>query len=323
MLVSAMLRAAGRTVATGGNTGTPALALLERAAPDYYVLELSSFQLEATHALRPAAAAVLNISADHMDRYRGLPDYIAAKARLYRQAAAAVVNADDPASPRPPAGVPVVTFSLGEPQSERDFGVAGAAGAPALARGGTALAKVAELALQGEHNVANMLAAMALVSAAGVELTGAALTAGLRCRGLPHRCELVAEVSGVRWINDSKGTNVGAAAAALTGLDRPIIWIAGGQGKGADFSPLAGAVRRSVRHTILFGEDAAAIAGALDDDASYIVAASLEQAVAEAAARARAGDAVLFSPACASFDMFDDYAHRGREFKRLVRERVS
>ena len=232
------------------------------------------------------------------------------------------VNSDDTASPAAPSGLPVISFTLGEPASPRDFGVVCEEGERIMVQGETALGRVSDMALQGDQNVANMLAAMALLDAAGVALSGDAIRAGLNYGGLPHRCEVVTEVGGVKWINDSKGTNVGATVAAISGINAPIVLIAGGKGKGADFSRLASAIHRSVSHTILLGEDADTIANTLSPDDSWITVGSLEDAIAEADKRSQTGGVVLFSPACASFDMFDNYEQRGNVFKQLVLERV-
>ncbi len=331
-LVSAMLTAAGRNVLTGGNIGTPALKLLAQPPPDFYVLELSSFQLENTHSLRPAAAAILNISEDHMDRYRHIDQYVEAKARILTHAAAPVLNRDDPAlAPLLRAHPDAVTFGLDRPAGDGDYGLQHAAGVRHLCRGETKLAEAASLTLPGEQNIANALAALALVQAAGVSLTPAVVDALLACRGLEHRCELAAVIDGVRWVNDSKGTNVGATVAAIEGFgDAPggLILIAGGLGKGADFTPLGQAAGRGrVGHAVLFGEDAGRIADALASAGAsagakvkIARAEDLRHAVSLAAARARAGQVVLFSPACASFDLFEDYEQRGRAFKQLVGE---
>ena len=339
MLVAEMLLAAGLKIKTGGNIGTPVLDLLDPAAPDYYVpdyyvLELSSFQLETTHSLRARAATVLNISADHMDRYRDMDEYIAAKARILHAAAARVLNRDDAGSKKLLAADPEsISFGMDRP-ADNHYGVTSAGSSRALVRGDAVLARAEQITLQGEQNIANILAAMALVEAAGVALNAAVVGAALNYGGLPHRCEMVAEVNGVKWINDSKGTNVGATIAAINGVGDDLILIAGGIGKGADFSPLA-AARARVRHAVLFGQDAEAIAAAMadadvhDDDGDdnepndYIHRAKdLTHAVSLAAGLARAGQTVLFSPACASFDMFDNYEHRGNVYKQLVWELV-
>ncbi len=341
-LVGEMLKAADRRALTGGNIGTPALDLLGQPVPDFYVLELSSFQLENTHSLRAAAAAILNISEDHLDRYRDLNRYIEAKARILSGAAVCVLNRDDPRSAALLAAHPeAVSFGLGRPgrpgrlgrpAGAHHYGLADTPQGRFLCRDQTMLAAVEDMALHGEPNIANLLAALALVEAAGVPVTAPVLAAALAWGGLEHRCELVAEIKGVKWINDSKGTNVGATVAALGGFGNvgnagnDLILIAGGVGKGADFAPLAAAVKGRVRHAVLFGRDAGRIAEAIAGHAEISRARDLRHAVTIAAARARDGDGdgdkdgrvVLFSPACASFDMFENYEQRGLAFKRLV-----
>ncbi|MGR3915074.1 MAG: UDP-N-acetylmuramoyl-L-alanine--D-glutamate ligase, partial [Gammaproteobacteria bacterium] len=318
-LLAGMLAAAGKRVLCGGNLGTPALELLREDAPDFYVLELSSFQLENTYSLNAAAAAVLNISADHLDRHGDLARYAAAKARILRGASCArVLNRDDPASrDLLRAHADAVTFGLGRPPP-RHYGITAGARGEHLCRGEARLAPVAQLQLQGAHNIANVLAACALLDAAGVAPAGPPLAAALAHRGLEHRCELAAEIGGVKWINDSKGTNVGASLAALSGLRGEFIWIAGGIGKGADFTPLRAPLRERARAAVLFGRDAAAIETAIAGATEVLRARDLQHAVQIAAVHARAGQAVVFSPACSSFDMFEDYAARGRAFKKLA-----
>ncbi|MGR3983988.1 MAG: UDP-N-acetylmuramoyl-L-alanine--D-glutamate ligase [Gammaproteobacteria bacterium] len=318
-LVARMLAAAGKRVLCGGNLGTPALELLAEDAPDFYVLELSSFQLENTYSLNAAAAAVLNISADHLDRHGDLASYAAAKARILHGASCArVLNRDDAASRELLRAHPqAVTFGLGRPRA-RHYGVIGGAGDEFLCCGNARLAPLAQLQLQGAHNAANALAAFALAQAAGVAPQGPPLEAALAYRGLEHRCELAAEVGGVKWINDSKGTNVGASLAALSGLRGELIWIGGGIGKGADFAPLRAPLRERACAAVLFGRDAGVIETALAGATEVVRARDLQHAVGLAAARACAGRVVLFSPACSSFDMFEDYAARGRAFKKLV-----
>lgn len=321
-MTGALLAHAGYAVRTGGNLGPPALDLLAGgpAAPDLYVLELSSFQLETTFSLRPAAAVVLNVSADHMDRYRSLAEYAAAKGRIYAGAEAAVVNRDDPGAARLAApGGPALGFTLGAPAAG-DLGVVERDGAAWLAEGARPLIPAAELALAGAHNRANALAALALVRAAGVD-PAAAAPALAAFAGLPHRMQHVAEIAGVRFYDDSKATNVGATAAALDGMEVPVVLIAGGDAKGADFAPLRGPVERRARGVILIGRDAARLEEALAGAAPLERAGDLDAAVARAAARAQPGDAVLLSPACASFDMFDDYRARGAAFAAAVERR--
>ncbi len=320
-LVGAMCREAGMDAAVGGNLGTPALDLLRTPEPELYVLELSSFQLETTWSLDARAAAVLNISPDHMDRYDTLAGYAGAKARVFSGGGVMVLNADDPlvlAMAR--AGRRCVRFGLHAPQADEDYGLATRNGGDEwLARGARALMPVAEVPLAGRHNLANVLAAMALAEAAGVPFD-AMKRAVLAFRGLPHRAELVAECDGVRWINDSKGTNVGATVAALEGMTALAVLIAGGDGKGQDFSPLKSAVARRARAVVLIGRDAPLIEQALAGAAPIERARDLADAVRRARSLAQAGDTVLLSPACASFDMFRDYEHRGAEFARVVRE---
>ena len=335
-LVSKMLAAAGAKALTGGNIGTPALELLAQPPPDFYVLELSSFQLENTYSLAPKAAAILNISEDHLDRYAHIDRYVEAKARILEHAAVRVLNRDDAklaALQQTQTQTQTITFGLDRPAGDGDYGVLAGAQGRFLCRGhgGKRLAAVEQLAVRGEQNIANALAALALVDAATADTdtattaasdTPAVIEALLNFRGLEHRCEPVAEIAGVKWVNDSKGTNVGATVAAINGSaggdEDNLILIAGGIGKGADFSPLRAAVGARVRHAVLFGRDAERIADALAGQTEISRATDLPHAVARAAELARAGQTVLFSPACASFDQFENYAERGLAFKRLV-----
>jgi UDP-N-acetylmuramoylalanine--D-glutamate ligase len=317
-LVAAMAEAAGRRVLAGGNLGEPALDLLEQAAPDLYVLELSSFQLETTHSLRMVAAVVLNVSADHLDRYADVAAYAAAKRRIFAQAACLVLNADDPLvmAMRTP-GVPQLTFSiLGE---QADYGLTVHDGAIHLSRRGERLMAVSRMKISGLHNAANALAALALGEGAGLPQE-AMLSALETFPGLPHRSAWVADIGGVRYVDDSKGTNVGATLAAVVGTRQPLVIIAGGEGKGQDFTPLADAFRGKVHHAVLIGKDAPVIAQALAGVCPVLHAHSMEEAVALAAHCAQAGDVVLLSPACASLDMFRDYNHRGDVFAAAVRQ---
>ncbi|TQV79423.1 UDP-N-acetylmuramoyl-L-alanine--D-glutamate ligase [Exilibacterium tricleocarpae] len=322
-LVGEMAQAAGLKVAVGGNLGPPALDLLD-ATVQLYVVELSSFQLETTASVNAVAATILNLSADHLDRYASMVEYHAAKQRIYFGAEHVVVNRDDLLTQAPRAGgVGFYSFGLSEPDL-RDFGLRQVDGEPWLAQGLDALMPVQSLAMRGRHNIANALAAMALAHA--IDLPRPAVLETLsRFKGLAHRCEWVAEKDGVEFFNDSKGTNVGATLAAITGLARApgkVVLIAGGEAKDADFSPLAPVLETQVRSLVLIGRDAekiAAVAGA----APRVYAQTLQQAVAAAAQAAQAGDAVLLSPACASFDMFADYRDRGDQFKNAVREWVA
>jgi UDP-N-acetylmuramoylalanine--D-glutamate ligase len=317
-LVGEFAAAAGLEVRVGGNLGEPALDLLAGPPAAMYVLELSSYQLETTWSLQPEAAAVLNVSPDHLDRYRDLAEYAAAKARIFERAATAVVNLDDAIVVRMPRpGQRCVGFSLRREDAE--FRLLRQAGEDWLAAGAEPVLPLAALALPGRHNAANALAALAVGSVCGFPVPA---MAGVLCRfrGLPHRAEPVRERRGVAWIDDSKGTNVGATVAAIDGLDGPLVLIAGGESKGQDFAPLGPACRKKVRQAILIGRDAPILAAALAGSCPVAFAASMEAAVAAADAAVRAGDTVLLSPACASFDMFRDYAHRGEAFAAAVRE---
>jgi len=316
-LAGHLLRAAGLDVEVAGNIGPPALqALAARAQPPAaWVLELSSYQLETTWSLEPEAAALLNVSEDHLDRYAGIEDYAAAKARIFIGQGVQVLNRDSWRSLA--MGQPSrrrITFGLDAPRSEEDFGVVDGM----LHEGSRALLPVAQLQIHGAHNVANALAACAL--ARTLDVPREALAAGLAgFRGLPHRLQRVAMRRGVAWFDDSKGTNVGAALAALRGLGRPAVLIAGGDGKGQDFAPLAPAVAAHARAVLLIGRDAPLLERALAASGVPLErCATLDAAVARAAALARAGDAVLLSPACASFDMFRDYRQRGEAFAAAV-----
>jgi UDP-N-acetylmuramoylalanine--D-glutamate ligase len=282
-------------------------------SPAVWVLELSSYQLETTWSLRPRAAVMLNVTEDHLDRYAGIGEYASAKARIFLDAGLRVLNRDDPrslamASP----GTRAVTFGLDAPPSPDDFGVVDGV----LHRGAFSLIPACELPIRGSHNAANALAACALASTfVPVE----ALAAGLKTfKGLPHRVELVSTRRGVEWYDDSKGTNVGATIAALNGLAKPAILILGGDGKGQDFAPLRAPVSRFGRKALLIGRDAGLIETALAGLPTERCG-SLEEAVEKAARDAAPGDVVLLSPACASFDMFRDYRHRGEAFAAAVK----
>jgi UDP-N-acetylmuramoylalanine--D-glutamate ligase len=323
-LVGRMAARAGVKVRVGGNLGEPALDLLAAAdrageAVDLYVLELSSFQLEATHSLDLAAAAVLNVSPDHLDRYASVAAYADAKARIFARAATAVINLDDPlvvAMPRP--GQRTLSFSL-RAAIGADYAVAIHDGSAWLTRRGQPLLPVSSMRIRGLHNAANALASLALGEALGLPLP--AMLAELEAfTGLAHRTQWVAEVAGVTYIDDSKGTNVGATIAAVAGMDGPLVIIAGGDGKNQDFGPLAAAFSGKVHHTVLIGRDGRLIGEVLRGVCGTEYCASLEEAVRAAAAAARPGDTVLLSPACASLDMFRDYAHRGAVFAQAVKE---
>ncbi|MGE5128877.1 MAG: UDP-N-acetylmuramoyl-L-alanine--D-glutamate ligase [Sphingomonadaceae bacterium] len=324
-LTGHLLRGAGVDCEVAGNIGPAALDALMRRAdagrlPEAWVLELSSYQLETTWSLAPDCAALLNLSEDHLDRYAGLSDYGAAKARIFQGAGVQVLNRDDPgAAALAPAGGRRVSFGLDAPLRPEDFGVVTAHGRKWLAQGARTLIAADELPIHGWHNAANALAAAALATALGARHE--AIVEGLRSfRGLPHRLERVATTGGIAWYDDSKGTNVGATIAALRGLDQKVVLIAGGDGKGQDFAPLARPVAERASRVLLIGRDAPLIARALASSGVPLeTCATLEDAVAIAARSARPGEAVLLSPACASFDMFRDYRHRGEAFAAAVR----
>jgi len=324
-LTGHLIAASGRTVGVAGNISPAALdALMDcqdrDALPQAWVLELSSFQLETTETLNATAATVLNISDDHLDRYIDLADYASAKARVFLGDGVQVLNRQDErvrAMALP--GRQLVTFGLDAPADAADFGLRENRGEPWLVQGDRFLLPASELPIAGLHNAANALAALALCAAIGIDPVG--LLPALRAfTGLPHRVEPVAEIDGVTYYDDSKGTNVGATVAALEGLGRTSVVILGGDGKGQDFAPLKAAVAAHARGVVLIGRDApqirAAIAGG---GVPMLDAADMDAAVRLAAARARPGDAVLLSPACASFDMFRNYAHRAEAFVAAVR----
>ena len=320
-LVGEMARADGVNVAVAGNIGLPVLDLLGSAPASLYVLELSSFQLETTTDLGAEVATVLNLSLDHMDRYDSMADYLAAKQRIFQQCRQAVINDDDPTSQADlPGTVRQWHFSLGA-DSAAEFGMVDYQGERHLAFNGEPLLPVSALKIAGQHNVANALAALALGHAAGLGMP-AMLTALREFSGLKHRCQWVAEKKGVNWYNDSKGTNTGACIAAVNGLGSKgrIILLAGGQGKGTDFRVLREPVSAHARLAILFGEDADLIEAALQDVVRIARVSTMSEAVSLADAEAESGDVVLLSPACASFDMFRNFEHRGEVFMTCVEE---
>ena len=319
-LTGHLLREAGVDCEVAGNIGPAALDALARridsgTMPAIWVLELSSYQLETTWSLAPDAAAMLNLSEDHLDRYAGLDSYGEAKARVFQGEGVQVLNRDDPRSmAMAREGRARMTFGLDAPAQAWDFGVLGDG---LLVQGKQAILPAGELPIHGAHNVANALAACALARAMAVPLEP--IRAGLRSfRGLPHRVELVASRAGVEWYDDSKGTNVGATIAALQGLGRKAVLILGGEGKGQDFSALVPAVSVFSKTTLLIGRDAPLIEKVLGKERTERCE-SLEAAVARAAQIACPGEAVLLSPACASFDMFRDYKHRGEVFAAAVK----
>jgi UDP-N-acetylmuramoylalanine--D-glutamate ligase len=323
-LIASMAIVAGRRVLAGGNLGVPALDLLDQPTPDLYVLELSSFQLETTSSLELDAAVVLNVTSDHMDRYASLEKYARAKARIFARAAAVVLNADDTlvaamrgaTTVRGAAATPTVTFSI--QRSDADYALLRQGTRTFLCRRGEAVLDIAAMKITGLHNAANALAALAMGDAIGLPLP-AMLGALEAFPGLPHRSAWVADIAGVRYVDDSKGTNVGATIAAVEGIPGRLVMIAGGQGKGQDFAPLAAAFKDKVHHAVLIGVDAPAVQRAIEGVCKVELAGSMADAVAAAARAATPKDTVLLSPACASLDMFRDYGHRGDEFAAAVR----
>lgn len=319
-LLGLMAEKAGKGVAVGGNIGTPALDLLDEQ-PDLYVLELSSFQLETTDALNAEVAVVLNVSEDHMDRYADLAAYHLAKHRIFRGARQVVINRDDPLTrPLVADQLPCWSFGLDKPDF-KGFGLIEQDGEKYLAFEFTALMPVSELKTSGAHNQANALAALALGHAAGLPM--AAMLQALRdFAGLPHRCQWVGQHAAVDYYDDSKATNVGAALAAIEGFGGDLqgkqVLIAGGDGKGADFSALVGPISRHCRAVVLLGRDADRLEQVLTGQVPLHRVSSLEEAVTAAAALAQPGDAVLLSPACASLDMFSNFEERGRLFAAAV-----
>jgi UDP-N-acetylmuramoylalanine--D-glutamate ligase len=317
-LVARMAQACGRRALAGGNLGRPALDLLDDAVPDLYVLELSSFQLETTRSLRARAATVLNVTSDHMDRYGSMQEYANAKARIFDRCENIVVNLDDPLVRVMPHGdARVLGFSL-VADASADYYVRKEADEISLMWHGERLAKMSELKIAGLHNAMNALASLAMCEALDLEMD-TCIDALRTFEGLPHRSQWIADIEGVRYVDDSKGTNVGATLAAVAGMPGSLVLIAGGQGKGQDFAPLATAFRGKVRHAVLIGQDAKLLATAIEGVASVEFAIDMGDAVTRAAATARKGETVLLSPACASLDMFRDYAHRGDEFAHEVR----
>ncbi len=320
-LLALMAQQAGLRAYAGGNLGFAALDILLEPIPDYYILELSSFQLETTYSLQAKAAVVLNVSEDHMDRYTDLADYARAKQVIYQHCQCAVFNRDDALVMAMSASIQTQTgccFSFGESAPEAgQYGLLKQQGKICLACGSECLLALDEMRLAGTHNAMNALAALALGEAVGLP-RAAMLQAVREFAGLPHRTQWVRLCRGVNWYNDSKGTNVGATVAALKGLPRQTVLIAGGQGKGADFTPLAEAVRSGTRALVLLGEDAEKIATVVAGIVPCHYADDMQSAVALAAELALPGDNVLLSPACASFDMFKHYVHRGEVFADCV-----
>ncbi|WP_035055747.1 UDP-N-acetylmuramoyl-L-alanine--D-glutamate ligase [Andreprevotia chitinilytica] len=334
-MVGQMCEAAGLKTVVAGNIGLPVLdALTQSPDADVFVLELSSFQLETTHSLTPHAATVLNVSEDHLDRYDGMKGYAAAKARIFNGLGVMVLNREDGyCRGMAQAGRDLAWFGQDAPRNGSEYGLVPVGDDVSLRLGDFELLKASELPLAGLHNAVNALSAIALCKAIGLP-TGPLVGALKSFKGLPHRVEFVAEVNGIAYYDDSKGTNVGATEAALKGMTRPVVLIAGGDGKGQDFRPLLAACERICRAVVLIGRDGPLIAEVLNDAQSELVDANdedeaflpvlqvptLEMAVQMAANLAEAGDVVLLSPACASLDMFRNYHHRAEVFIKAVKE---
>lgn len=323
-LVGLMAKNAGKNVQVGGNLGTPALDLLTIPDPELFVLELSSFQLETTYSLKPTVSTVLNITPDHMDRYSSLEEYICAKQHIYSQCQVAVCNRDDPLTECHFPEVKQKLYFTLQPPCDNEFGILKNNGEAYLAFQNSLLMPVKELPILGRHYQANALAALAMGYGFGLPMASMLETL-VDFKGLPHRCQLIREHRGVLWYNDSKGTNVGATLAAIEGLGSEIsgkiILIAGGVGKNADFSLLVPSIEKYVKTVVLIGEAAVILADIIGErDVKRYFADSMTEAVCLANQAALPGDSVLLSPACASFDMFNHFAHRGEVFCEAVNE---
>lgn len=318
-LVGEMCKAAGLNTIVAGNIGLPVLDTLSLPTPDVYVLELSSFQLETTSHLHVDAATMLNLSEDHMDRYDSFQDYAIAKARIFYNATLQVLNRDDAWSMMMSrAKLAQVTFGLNPPDDEQAYGLVQKDGQTWLVEGGKELISLHDLKIAGLHNAANALAAVALCRGIGIDYAPIIQTL-YNFKGLPHRVEWVANIDDVDYYDDSKGTNVGATCAAIAGLPQKIVLIAGGDGKGQDFTPLKTAVKDNARAVVLIGRDAPAIETVLlPTEVPLYRAIDLPEAVNIAKKLAQSGDAVLLSPACASLDMFKNYVHRAAVFVEAV-----
>jgi len=319
-LLAEMVRHAGKEIKVGGNLGTPALDLISYPAPDFYILELSSFQLETVETLNPFVSTILNISPDHMDRYDSFDDYKAAKSRIFNGDGVMVLNTDDENVIRlAQADRDIIRFGMTD-VADREFGVVEHSGRSWLTEREQPIVAVDELKIMGKHNVSNALAALAMGSAMALPMS--ALIDGLKSyAGLSHRCEYVAKIDDVIWFNDSKSTNVGACIAAIEGLSnqKNIVLIAGGESKDQNFAALTDVIDKAVKAVVVIGVDADKIIEVIPQTILIETAATLAQAVTYAAEIASAGDKVLLSPACASFDMFTGYEDRGDQFMHLVR----
>ncbi|MFT5608633.1 MAG: UDP-N-acetylmuramoylalanine--D-glutamate ligase [Parvicella sp.] len=313
-LVGDMCEAGGITALVAGNIGLPVLdALTDQVDYEVAVLELSSFQLETTSHMHAQASAILNVSADHMDRYASMGDYLLAKARVLRGAERAILPRHDEQIAQLSTASQMLTFELDKPSNDDEFGIGRKSNLRWLFKGDRALIKLSDVPLIGMHNVKNVLAALALVDFLKIPLADL-VRAITSFKGLPHRMQTVCVTAGVAWVNDSKATNIGATSTALQNLEQDIYWIAGGQGKGADFSELRAAIHNKIKLLVVLGEDAPVIQAALDGLLSIEKVDTMQEAVDLAGSRAKTGSVVLLSPACASFDMYDNFEQRGNDF---------
>ncbi len=319
-LVVEMARAADIRAYAGGNLGPPALDLLAFDDAELFVLELSSFQLESTWSLRPQVGVVLNLSSDHLDRHGSVGNYAHIKAQVYEHANFSVVNRNDTFVANMKTSGVVISFGSDSP-ARGEFGLIHDLENVYLAKGKNPLLVTSELAMQGEAGVLNALAALAIGDALGLSLEKMLLTLA-NFKGLPHRFSLVGKSQGVSWFNDSKGTNIGASICALRSLEADIILLAGGVFKGGDLSLLHEVVAKHVKHVVLFGQDAGLLKQALHGAASVCSVNTIRDAVTIARGLSRPGDKVLLSPACASFDMYEDFIARGEDFEACVKELV-
>ena len=321
-LVGEMCLAASMQPLVAGNIGLPALdALTDQTSYDVAVLELSSFQLETTTRLNADSAAILNISADHMDRYESMGDYSLAKARVLRGAKHIILPRHDERLQQIITSGKLLSFALDGPANDSEFGVRRESNYRWLMQGSRRLLRLAEIPLTGLHNVKNVLAAFALVDFLKLPLEHL-VTAVKSFHGLPHRMQTIAVSQNVTWVNDSKATNVGATSTALRNLEQDVVWIAGGEGKGADFTELQDALNDNIRLLILFGEAADQIEMALVDLLPVVKVKDMAEAVKHAAKVAQTGSIVLLSPACASFDMYQNFEHRGNDFAEQVQHLI-
>ncbi|MEP7062714.1 MAG: UDP-N-acetylmuramoyl-L-alanine--D-glutamate ligase [Betaproteobacteria bacterium] len=328
-LTGELVRAAGLSARVAGNIGMPVLDVLTEIEggaprPDVFVLELSSYQLETLSSLSTVAATVLNVTPNHLDRYAGIADYAAAKARIFEHCTVAILNRDDPiVRLMRQRGRTMQSFGAGVPESEEEWGLVPRADGDWLARGGELMLPARALALNGRHNALNALAALAL-TAAVARIKPPVQDALKRFQALPHRMQTIADERGVLFINDSKATTVAATQVALEGLDRPVLLIAGGDGKGQGFTSLKPAVDAHCRAVLAVGRDAPLLQRALaGSPAALEMCGTLDVAVTRAFALAQPGDVVLLSPACASLDQFPNYEVRGERFSDLVRARLA